>query len=82
MSRLERFARHQTLDFYLVSVCREEKKFYNIDTRTPVEAKEPGEDDYDSEDHEVEVKNLQQVDPEWVMEHAKQGEAEAVYELI
>jgi len=47
-----------------------------------METKEPGEDDYDSEDHEVEVKNLQQVDPEWVMEHAKQGEAEAVYELI
>ena len=41
--------------------------------RTPVEVKETTEDDEDGDDLEVVIKNIQEVDPEWMMEHAKQG---------
>ena len=42
--------------------------------RTPVEVKETTEDDEDGDDLEVVIKNIKEVDPEWMMEHAKQGE--------
>jgi hypothetical protein len=41
--------------------------------RTPVEVKEANDDDDDGEDVEVQVHKLQEVDPDWIMEHAKQG---------
>lgn len=41
--------------------------------RTPVEVKENEEGEDQEEEEEEEIQNLQQVDPEWVMEHAKQG---------
>ena len=40
--------------------------------RTPIEVKED-EEGNDNDDQEETVQNLDQVDPEWVMEHAKQG---------
>ena len=41
--------------------------------RTPVEVKEDEDGEDQDEEEEEEIQNLQQVDPEWVMEHAKQG---------
>ena len=38
--------------------------------RTPIEVKE---DDEGNDDEEENVQSLDQVDPDWVMEHSKQG---------
>ena len=41
--------------------------------RTPIEVKDGEDGEDDTEEVEEIVQSLQHVDPDWVMEHAKQG---------